>query len=597
MLNQRPHSAKISTSANHRIAWWYGVLLLILAVFVVRLFYLQIIRHDYYHAAALSDQLKQYQVPAQRGKILAHNDGSTVPIVLNQTLYTLYADPTLVRNAPASASKLAAITHGDAGDYIKLMKTPGSRYQVLAKRLSEQQKNQIHDLRLSGIGWQAVDYRTYPQGSLAANLLGFVNDDGEGKYGLEQALNAQLAGTPGELKAITDVYGQPLYASRDNVLIDPKQGNNVVLTIDVSLQKRLEDTLKQLLQRVRSQSGSVVIIDPNNGSVKAMASFPTYNPGEYYNVKDANDFNNLAVSAPIEVGSIMKPFTTGAALSYGSIQPNTTFYDPGQWKIDGQTITDVEEVRGAGTRSIQDVLNLSLNTGATWMLMQMGGKTGEVTKQARDRWHNFLVNHYLFGKATGIEQGYEASGYVPNPDNGYALQLTYANTSFGQAMTATPLQMGAALSSLINGGTYYQPHIIDQTIDSSGKISTKKANILRQHVVSAQVSSQIRSMMENLIFQHFHDEGFSYLNFPASYIVGGKTGTAQIANPNGGYYNDRFNGTYIGFVGGDKPQYVVSIEVNQPHVPGFAGTSAGQAMFSDVAHMLINDFNVTPKSH
>jgi cell division protein FtsI/penicillin-binding protein 2 len=241
-------------------------------------------------------------------------------------------------------------------------------------------------------------------------------------------------------------------------------------------------------------------------------------------------------------------------------------------------------------------LDKSVNTGATWLLMQMGGKTGEVNKQARQRWHDYLVNHYRFGKATGIEQGYEATGYVPDPDKGFALQLTYANTAFGQAMTATPLQMAAALSSVINGGTYYQPHLIDQTLDSSGNATNKKPLVLRQNVVSAKVGEQVKSLMEYVISSHFKN-GFSYLNFPDNYIVGGKTGTAQIASPSGGYYNDRYNGTYTGFVGGDKPQYVVSIEVNQPHVAGYAGTSAGQAMFADIAHMLIDDFNVTPKSH
>src|SRR5438132_7306432 len=185
MFNQKAPSAKANASANHRVTLWYGVLLFIFAVFIARLFYLQIIRHDYYHAAALNDQLKQYSIPAQRGTISARSDAGTVPIVLNQTLYTLYADPSLVRNAEDSAAKVTAITHGNAGQYAKLMKTPNSRYQVLTKRLGEQQKNQLKDLikakHITGIGWQAVDYRTYPQGSLAANLLGFVNDDGQGK--------------------------------------------------------------------------------------------------------------------------------------------------------------------------------------------------------------------------------------------------------------------------------------------------------------------------------------------------------------------------------------------------------------------------------
>jgi cell division protein FtsI/penicillin-binding protein 2 len=594
MFSQKTSNAPVKVSANRRIIVWYGVLLLILAVFIARLFYLQIIRHEHYHAAALSDQLRQYSIPADRGIIKAYSNGNTVPIVLNQTLYTLYADPALVREANESAGKLASITQGDKNQYAKLMKTPNSRYQVLAKRLSENQKNQIKDLRLPGVGWQAVNYRIYPQGSLAAPALGFVNEDGQGKYGIEQALDKRLAGTPGELKAITDVNGVPLAASRDNIQIDAKAGDSVILTLDLAMQKRLEDILKRALERVSSPAGSALIMDPNTGAVKAMASWPTYNPAEYYKTTDAKNFNNLTVSSAIEVGSIMKPLTTAAALDIGVIQPNSSYYDPNSWRLDGHVVKNVEEAGPAGTRDIATVLDKSVNTGATWILMQMGGKTGEVTKQARQRWHDYMINHYRFSQSTGIEQGYEDSGSVPDPNNGFAMELTYANTAFGQAMTATPLQMAAALSSVINGGTYYQPHLVDQTINTSGKVTTKKPKVLRNHVVSAKVSQEVKSLMEFVITNHYKN-GFGYLNFPPGYSVGGKTGTAQIAKPDGGYYPDRFNGTYIGFVGGDRPQYVVSIAVYEPKAPGYAGTSAGQAMFAEVTHMLINNFNVIPK--
>ena len=164
----------------------------------------------------------------------------------------------------------------------------------------------------------------------------------------------------------------------------------------------------------------------------------------------------------------MKALTTAAALDQGVIKPNTTFYDPAHWMVDGFNITNIEEDGGAGTRSIADMLNLSLNTGATWELMQMGG--GQINTKARNAWHDYLANHYMFGKPTGIEQGYEAAPGRSEPaDNGAGIDLTYANTAFGQAMTATPIQMAAALSAVLNGGTYYQPHLVDQTDDANGK--------------------------------------------------------------------------------------------------------------------------------
>ena len=577
--------------SNRRLTIWYGVLIFILAVFIARLFYLQVIRHDYYRSQALSDQLKEYMVPAERGTIAAKSGSGVVPLVLNEKLYTLYADPLFIKNASEAARKVSAVTGGDAADYEKSMKTRGSRYVVLARRLSEAQKKQITVLKLPGVGTQAQNYRTYPQGSLASQILGFVNNDGEGTYGIEQALDKSLTGTPGKLKAITDAEGVPLAASRDNVQISPKNGKNLVLTLDLGMQRQLESILKRGLDNSKSGSGSALVMEVGSGAIRAMVNYPSYDPAEYYKVSDNAVFNNAAVSSPLEVGSVMKVLTFSAALDQAVVKPDTTYFDPNHWKLDGHEITNIEEIGGPGTHSVTDILNLSINTGATWLLMQMGGKTGEVTAVGRERWYDYMTNHYRLGKVTGIEQGYEATGYIPDPKSGYALQLTYANTAFGQAMTATPLQMAAALGSILNGGTYYRPTLIDQTIDDSGKIEQQKPEILRTNIVAPHVGDTLKTMMEYVVAHHSFKRPF-----PANFSIGGKTGTAQIANPAGGYYDDRFNGTYLGFVGGDRVQYVIAVRVNEPHVGKYAGSGAAQPIFGDIAHMLINDFNVIPRS-
>jgi cell division protein FtsI (penicillin-binding protein 3) len=579
------------SSANRRLYAWYGLLILIGITIVLRLFYLQVIRHDYYRQQALNDQLKEYTVTAERGVIKVHDGAGEMPIVLNEKLYTLYADPTIVKKPDQAAKHIATLLGGDMNAYKKIITAKKTRYVVIAKRLTEDQSQKLLAFKMPGIGTQAQNYRTYPQGNLAAQLLGFVNGDGQGTYGLEQAMNKQLAGTDGTLKAITDAAGVPLAASSDNVQISPQHGDDLTLTIDVGMQAQLEKLLKAGLDRAGSKSGTALIIDPNTGAVKAMANYPTYNPAEYYKVGDPSVFNDAAVSSPLEVGSIMKALTAAAALDQGVVSRDTSYYDPSHWALDGHQITNIEEDGGAGTHSLADILNLSINTGATWLLMQMGHQTGTVNQQARDRWHDYMVNHYQLGKATGIEQGYEAAGIIPSPRKGYALGLTYANTAFGQAMTATPLQMAAALSAALNGGTYYRPHLVDSFTDAGGKIHVKKAEAVRQNVVSGKVSRDMQSLMEYVVAHHTFSPGFS-----PNYSVGGKTGTAQIADPAGGYYANKFNGTYIGFVGGDKPQYVIAVRVNEPHIGGYAGTAAAQPIFGSLAHMLIDDFNVNPKS-
>ena len=180
-----------------RIRIWYGLLILVIAIFGIRLFYVQIIHYGHYKSAALSDQLKQYQIPATRGIIELHDGNSTVPVVLNQQLYTLYADPTYVKNASQTADKVAGIIGGQSDTYEKLMKTKDTRYVILAKKLNSDQSKRLLALKIPGLGTQGQSYRIYPQGSLASQELGFVDNDGNGQYGLEQALNKQLQGTPG----------------------------------------------------------------------------------------------------------------------------------------------------------------------------------------------------------------------------------------------------------------------------------------------------------------------------------------------------------------------------------------------------------------
>lgn len=573
-----------------RVRIWYGFLVIVFAIFFVRLFYLQIIRYGHYKNAALSDQLKQYDIPATRGTIYGFDGDTPLPIVLNQKLYTVYADPVYIKDPAKVARDVAAVTGGDAGKYQQLMQTKNSRYQILAKKVSDADSKKILALKIPGIGTQQQDYRSYPQGSLAAQLLGFVNDEGKGTYGIEQALNGRLKGTDGELKAITDVRGIPLAASSGNVERSAVAGDNLALTIDIAMQKQLETILQNGTKKTKAESGSAVIMDVHTGAIKAMANYPTYDPSKYGDVNDAAVFSNNAVSHPIEVGSVMKPLTTAAALDVRAIRPEQTYSDPAKYKVDGFTITNIEEDGPAGVRSIRDILNLSLNTGATWELMQMGG--GTINQKTRTTWNIYMTDHYLFGRETGIEQGYEASGYVPPAkDNGAGINLTYANTTFGQGMTATPVQMAGALGAVLNGGTYYQPHLVAGTVSNDGTMQKATPKVLKTGVVAQSVTDALIPMMQYTVDHHSFSPGFDQ----GRYMVGGKTGTAQIAKDGGGYYEDQFNGTYTGFVGGQQPQYVVVVFINKPQVAGYAGTAAAQPVFGDLAHMLINNSYVTAK--
>lgn len=576
-----------------RIRLWYAILILVIAVFSVRLFYLQIIRYDHYKNAALSDQLRQYEIPANRGIISAYDGGSPVPIVLNQTLYTVFADPAFVKEPETVAKTLSTMFGESERYYLERVTREGSRYVVIAKKVDKSTKEKLLGYDYPGIGAQEQSYRVYPQGSLAAQVLGFVNADGDGVYGIEQALNTKLAGQPGLLKAITDVHGVPLAANQDNVSQPAQNGSNVQLTLDLGMQKQMENILKSQYRKTKSQGLSAIIMDPNTGQIKAMANYPTYNPAKSGDVSNVSVFQNNAVSNAIEPGSTMKPLTAIAALDLGAVTPQTSFYDPAKWLIDGYTITNIEEDGGARQQSVESTLTLSLNTGATWLLMRMGGSDNKVTSSGIQAWRDYLVKHFRFGKYTNIEQGYESAGYVP-PTNVAASALTFANTSFGQGIQVTALQMATALSSVLNGGTYYQPTLVSSIADPAGNRTKNKPKVVDTGVVNSQTAREIVPLMEKVV-KRYRSVGFSYLDFPDNYSVGGKTGTAQVAKPGGGYSETDFNGTYMGFVGGDKPQYVIVVYNIKPKVSGYAGSNAGQPVFADLAHMLINNGYATPK--
>ncbi|HSX17117.1 MAG TPA: penicillin-binding protein 2 [Patescibacteria group bacterium] len=579
------------TIAVKRVRICFAFVAVLLSIFLVRAFYLQVIRHEYYRKAALSDQLKQYEIPAERGIIEAHSGGQVVPIVLNQKLYTVYADPTLVKDAQHAAETLAATLGGHSDDYLPSLTKKGTSYVVIAKKVDPDKRNAIMKHKYPGVGAQEMTYRTYPNGALASQLLGFVNNDGKGVYGLEQALNKDLSGSAGRLKAVTDINGVPLAANTDNIQIAATPGEDVVLTIDMAMQQQLEGILQQGLKNAKSDSGSALIMEAKTGAIKAMANWPTYDPGNYATVEDGNVFNNAAVSSPLEVGSVMKTLTTAAALDQGVIKADQTYNDPSKWKIDGFNITNIEEDGGPGQKSIADILNLSLNTGATWELMQMSKPGGtEINSKGRQAWYSYMTDHFRLGKPTGIEQGYEDPGVIPHPEDGYARDLTYANTAFGQAMTATPLQMAAAFAAVVNGGTYYQPRLVDAYIDASGKQTPVAPKVLKSNVVNPQVSKDMQRLLEYVIDKHFIRPAFNQ----TLYSVGGKTGTAQIEK-DGKYLEHDFNGTYVGFVGGDTPQYVIFVRVNTPKIGGYAGSGAAQPIFATLGHMLIDNFGVTPR--
>ena len=566
-------------------------LFIIMMIFVGRLFYLQVIRHDFYVSEANSIQISKLTINPVRGSIYAMNGESTVPLVLNESVFTVFADPSQVDVPDKVASTLRKIAGGNLLDnFEKGLRDKKSQYEVLAKQVSRSQAELIKKEDLAGIGMQESSRRVYPEATLGAQMLGYVDTDGEGQYGIESSLQNRLAGKAGMLQTVTDVRRIPLTIGNNDVQVAAKNGDDLVLTIDRNIQARAEQFLKEGLVRAKATKGSVLVMDPRDGSVLAIANFPTYDPSKYAEVSDYGVFQNGVVSTPYETGSIIKTLTMGAAIDSGAVSPTSTYNNTGAVKVDDATIRNVEEDPVSTAATMTDILRYSLNTGVVYTLQQMGG--GSVNKQARETLYHYFHDQYRFGKKTGIEQAGEAAGTIIGPNEGFGLNVRYANMTFGQGMDVTMIQAAGAFSAAINGGTFYQPHLVNGTLNLDGTIKKTTPAVIANNVLKPDISAQLKEMIHQ-----GRKQGFFGRYDKDGYVVGGKTGTSQVIDPKTGKYSDKDSvGTYIGFGATDTPSYVIMVKVDdsQSHT-GYEGTTAAGPIFNDLSNWMIDYLQIQPK--
>ena len=559
--------------------------LVVLAIVGIRLFYLQVIRHSYYVQQANNLQISKLTIMPERGQIYIKDGDSVVPLVLNQAVYTVFADPSEVK-ASERDNIIASVKEIAGGSAIKnmgeLLSNPKSRYAELAKQVTREQAELLKKKAFVGVGFQETSRRVYPEKTLAAQLLGYVDADGKGQYGIEGSLNQRLRGTPGMLQAVTDVRRVPLTIGRDDIRTPAKDGDQLVLTVDRNIQAQAENALRAGLQRVGATKGSVLVMDPRDGSVLAMANLPTYNPGEYNKVENYEVFQNGIVSQPYENGSVIKALTMGVGLDTGAIGYNDTFNNTGAVRVDDFTIRNVEEDPIDPAATMTDILRYSLNTGVVHVLKQMGG--GSVNKQARETLYGYFHDRFRFGMLTGIEQANESEGTIVGPNEGDGRNVRYANMTFGQGMDVTMIQTASAFSALINGGTYYQPHLVAGVKTDTG-VRKKDPVVVKSGIVKPESSNLAREM----IWQG-RKQGFFGKNDPEGYVIGGKTGTSQIIDPKTGKYSDTNSiGTYLGFGATNTPSYVIMVKVEDSKVRGgYEGTTAAGPIFNDLNSWMID---------
>lgn len=571
---------------RRRLAWLISCLAIFGVILFARLFYLQIVLHSHYAKEATIEHTRKYEVPAKRGQLFTNDSGILAPVALNQTLKLLYADPRFVSDKPGTAKKLAAITGGSAANYQKRLEK-GIEYAILDDRLSAGVATKIKGLNLLGIGLVDRDYRVYPEGSLASQVIGFVNADGVGQYGVEGYLNDELNGTPGQLSGKTDTHGIPIQTS-SNKNVSPIDGKSYVLTIDRNIQAMVEKVLAAQVILTKAKSGSVIVMDPKTGAVTAMANYPSFDPNNYSKVTDYNVFSNFATSSNFEPGSGFKAFTAATGLDQGKIEPSSTYTDTGCVQIENARICNAENHREGPNTTMTNVLRDSLNTGVIRILELLGGDETKITLAGKKILYDYFTKHFGFGVRTGIEQAGEAFGSVNQPASN---NVNYANMSFGQGVSVTMMQMTTAMSAIANGGKMYQPHLVAGSMSEAGVVEPKEPKLVSDHVISPEAARKLTSMLEVVV-----EHGSGYLAATKGYKIAGKTGTAQIPRPDGKGYLDGVNiGSFTGYAPAENPKFVVMVVINQPGVNGFA-ESTTVPVFRDVVRWLFNYYSIAPSA-
>lgn len=544
---------------------------------IFRLFSLQVLGADYYRELASKQHFLVSSIIPERGEIYLQNGKEVLPLAVNKELNFVYAVPAEIKGAnDETIVQLAEILKMDAATVKERLLKKDDPFEPLKNGVEKEEAEKISSLGIPGIYLKRETGRFYPAGNFASHVVGFLGFRGDkrvGQYGLEGYYEKELAGQAGSFMRERDSAGKIL-AMGEKQLYNSSDGSDLILTIEESIQFMAEEKLKEAIDRWQAERGTVIIMDPNSGAVRAMANYPSFNPNQYAETKDLKIFSNSAISDIFEPGSVFKPMTLAAGVNERVIGSETTYEDKGFVNVGIHRINNFDG-RGRGTQTMTQVLEQSLNTGAVFVAEKLGKK-------------NFkkYVEQFGFSQITGIDLTGEARGDITNLL--YDRDIDYATASFGQGIAVTPIALIAAISSLANDGILMRPYIVDKVIFPDGREVTTEPQKIRR-VISPETASRLAAMMTSVV-----DNGYDRRAAVAGYSIAGKTGTAQIPDPDkGGYKKEEFIHTFVGFGPVSRPRFAILIKIDKPQGTIFASNTLSQ-IFGDIAEFLVRYYNIAP---
>jgi len=558
-----------STLISKRLSLAFGLIVVVAAILTFRLFQKQVIEHEAYAASAENQYILKKELPAGRGKIYASD---MFPLATNTQYYQVLAVPQNIKNPDQAAEELAPIIDIPKNEIFASINND-KQYKLLKHGLTEEEGDKIAAMKIQGIMVLPEASRVYPEKTLAAQALGFVNKDGDGQYGIEGYFNDELKGSGGEIFAEKDIRGR-LFNIGER--IDPKNGADYILTIDHNIQYQAEAVLKKAVEKYQADSGLIVIMDPKTGGIYAIAGDPTYDPNKFNEVpqEEQSRFSIPAIASAWEPGSVFKPLIMAAAINEGKVTPET------EGVFSNSVIVDSYEIHTAtdqafGKETMTQVLENSDNVAMVWVSEELG----------KEKEFQYLKD-YGFGRKTGIELDTETEGKVLALKEWSNTQR--ATIAFGQGISVTPVQLVSAMASIANGGKIMKPYIVAETIDANGHKDIRGPQEIKK-VLSEETAKKVADMMVSVVVN-----GHGKKAAVSGYRVAGKTGTAQVPKPGGGYYTDRHIGSFAGFAPADDPKFVMLVRLDQPKNVKWAEESAAPT-FGEMAAWLLDYFRVPPQ--
>ncbi|MCW2947258.1 MAG: Peptidoglycan glycosyltransferase [Actinoallomurus sp.] len=553
-----------------------GLLLVafVLSLFAGRLVQLQGIESKGYAEAAVRQRLSRINLPAVRGPI-TFAQGQYLAMTVDARV--IYADPVMVRPDQRNqiATSLASMFGLDPADLLKKL-MPGrkmNRYVELVHHVEPDRARMVTAMDFKGIGTLQEYRRVYPGGTLAANVAGFVNADGDGGAGLESGMNKLLKGRSGWQKVELSENGQRIPMGEDQQS-KPTPGRGIRLTLDRDIQWKAQDAITKQVRATGAQSGSVIVMDPRTGQIVAMATAPTFDPATYFQTSEAN-LGNRVVQEGFEPGSTSKVITAAAAMEDGGVTPSTVFTVPDHLKRYDRVFHD-SETHPPERLTFGGVLAKSSNVG---------------TIMASERVSPTQLYQYMrafgYGQQTGVGLPGESPGLLKPVAQWWGTDRY--SIAFGQSVSVNALQTASVYATIANGGVRVTPNLIAGTTDDRGTF-VPAARPASRRVIRQGTADELTKMLEGVTTT----EGTAPEAQIPGYRVAGKTGTAQKVNPTCGCYTGGgYTATFVGFAPADNPQLVVEVVLQKPQ-NGYYGGQVAAPVFKDVMSFALQSRRIPP---